>query len=1052
MVRFARTIAWVMLLGFLLPQPAWAWQSKRMTVKPGQAPGGIAVEGQPAQPTPNVGEAKPGDPNKPVDPNKPKEGEKKDGPAPVTTRPIKPTTPPNPDELKNLKPDEEGRVRFNLKGQPWADVLEWLGETSKKSLDWQELPPDYLNLVTQQSYSIDEARDLLNRHLLARGFTMLTKGETISVVSVAKINPGMVPRVEPAELDKLPDHDFVKTSFVLDWMLAHEAEEELKPMLSPVGKLTHLAATNRLEAMDSALNLRQIWMLIQEEQAGGKQERLVREFKLIHTKSAEVLDQLYAILGMNKPSALQKRRIGGSSGGGGGMDPNMTGQFQQQMQQIMQQMQQQAQQNQGAAAGGAKLKKAGEVRIIANEKENSILVNAPPDKMAIIAQAVKTLDVPRAPESHLLRNMQRMQVYRLSGIDPETLVNLLEEVGNLDPTTKLQMDSKNKSIIAYASLADHMTIKLLVDRMDGTSRKFQVMRLRKLEADYVAGSIEFMMGGAKKEETNNRNPYYGYDFGYGGGRSSSSPESSSDKFRVDADVENNRLLLWANEIELREIENLLIKLGELPPPGGNRETQRVIEAIDPDDAEELLERIRKMVPGVIIEDLGPKRSQQPENNDAEPAPKKPPKAKSPEATTTKNPLEPRAKDAKVKKVEHPLKAEHPLKGLVPETLSVGEVRPVSMRVVEQLAYVAESLHNSDSEDLPADQTSQPQSGDETSNDQEPTAKDKPEKTNRQRAADSSQQTLPTIRIRRLPDGRLVLESQNTDALDQLEDLIRESAPPKRDFKLFKLKYPSTWAYSVKLALEEFFEDKDKKKNSSTYDPYYGRMIQSNNQDTSRRLSKRRPLKFISDSDTGTIIVQGATPEQLVVIEDLINIYDQAPPSDGKSVRKTQTFTIKYGKAGVIAESIKDVYRDLLSTNDKALQNQQPGKDGQKPPERNYTFIYGGGDDKKNTPETPVKFKGLISIGVDDVSNTIIVSAPESLLENITELIERLDNAARATNSVQVVKLNSAINSADLQKRLNKIFIKPKQPQQPKPGQPQQPQQPQQQSDGSDVFE
>lgn len=217
------------------------------------------------------------------------------------------------------------------------------------------------------------------------------------------------------------------------------------------------------------------------------------------------------------------------------------------------------------------------------------------------------------------------------------------------------------------------------------------------------------------------------------------------------------------------------------------------------------------------------------------------------------------------------------------------------------------------------------------------------------------------------------------------------------------------------------------------------MESNSNQDSARRLSKKKPLQFISDSDSGTIIVQGADAAQFKVIEELINIYDKPLATDGNQVRKTQVFTLKYSKATVLAEAVKDVYRDLLSTNDKAYQNNQPGKEGQKPPERNYTFVYGNSEsDDKSKQETPIKFKGLVSLGVDDISNTIIVSAPESLLENISELIDQLDRAARPTNSVQVVKFGGKINSTELQKRLSKIFTKP----QPKP--PQQPQQPHQQ--------
>lgn len=1022
--RQVRLVILAVLVIGMSAWPASAWQAKRAVRVEGGAvqvidgaalpPGAQPAPGQP-NPSAKPSEAKPGDPNKPADGAKPGEGDKKkDGPSPVTTRPAQPRTPPNPDELKKLKPDEDGRVKFNLKGQPWPDVLEWLGEVSQKSLDWQELPNDYLNLVTQQSYSINEARDLLNRHLLARGFTMLTKGETISVVNVTKINPGMVPRVEPNELASLPDHDFVKTSLPLAWLLADQAETELKPMLSPNGKLTHLTNTNRLEAMDSVKNLREIWAVIQEEQSGGKQEELVREFKLKHTKAVEVLDQLHTLLGINKPNTRTKRN-GSGGGSGGGMDPNMMMQFQQQMQQMMQQMQQGMQQ---AKPGGGAAPKPGEVRLLANERENSILATAPPDKMAIVAQAVKTLDVISSRES-LLQNVQRMQVYRLSGLDPQTLVELLEEVGNLDPTTKLQIDSKNKSIVAHASLADHLTIKMLVEKLDGTGRKFQVIPLRRLEADYVAGTIEFMMAGGEKEKNQTRsNPFY-FDFGYNPYGMRNSPQTdNNDKFRVDADVENNRLLLWANEIELREIENLLMKLGEIAPPGGNRNTQRYLENLDPEDADQLLERIRRIWPSIspnelIIDDAGSARRLSP----SQPNPTESPETSAPNGESA---------------TEKPAKKTKTPKGTIPpkEAPAARAVTPPKAR--EVLLAIADGdeqesnqpIANGDDQPAPPSKRFEP----------------------RKRSEPVESRPHAPIRIRRTPDGQLVLESQDTEALDRLEDLMHEAAPPKRDYKVFYLKYPSTWAYSVELSLKEFFEV-EKKKNGSEYNPYFGFRMDTGDKTAARRLSKRKSLKIISDSDSGTILVQGATPEQLKTIDDLIKIYDQPPSTDGKQVRKTQVFTLKFSKAAVIGETIKDVYRDLLSTNDKAYQNQQQNKEGQKTaaPDRSYTFIYGdvGGDDKAKQQETPVKFKGLVSLGVDEISNTIIVSAPDSLLQNISDLIDQLDRAAKPTNSVQVVKLDSKVNSADLQKRLAKIFTKPQPKQQPQQ-RPQQPQQPQHQ--------
>src|SRR6185295_14417183 len=82
--------------------------------------------------------------------------------------------------------------------------------------------------------------------------------------------------------------------------------------------------------------------------------------------------------------------------------------------------------------------------------------------------------------------------------------------------------------------------------------------------------------------------------------------------------------------------------------------------------------------------------------------------------------------------------------------------------------------------------------------------------------------------------------------------------------------------------------------------------------------------------------------------------------------------------------------------------------------------------------------GLLSIGVDELSNSLVVSAAEGLLENVMETIEALDLAARPTVSrMQVVKIDRNINAGELQKRLKNLVTKPPQPQQQRqPGQQQ----------------
>ncbi len=251
--------------------------------------------------------------------------------------------------------------------------------------------------------------------------------------------------------------------------------------------------------------------------------------------------------------------------------------------------------------------------------------------------------------------------------------------------------------------------------------------------------------------------------------------------------------------------------------------------------------------------------------------------------------------------------------------------------------------------------------------------------------------MPIV-INRGPNGELVVSSPDTEALDLFEEMINEMGPPRKDYEVFYLKHG--FAFWVAARLEDYFEIEDSsKKNNNRYPFYFYDDFgsQSNKSDT-RRLSRRRPLKFITDTDTNTILVTGADPNQLRIIEQLIKIYDQPEPMDSRAARMTKTFQLKYSKAKVVGDTVKDVYRDLLSSNDKALQQQQGGDQKNKRPESQNTYItnFGGGEDEGKPTE--VRFKGKLSIGTDELSNTLVVSTEgENLMNNVERLIESLDN-------------------------------------------------------------
>ena len=1086
-----------------------------------QSPVAVAADSIKAegQPTPADASKTPGAAGK----DNPAPGTPSSGTPPATADPAKPadaeSTVKRPPAEKyvpqkidtEIRKNPDGKVVFNIIAQPWESVLQWISDASALSLDWQELPGDSLNLTTTHEYTLEQARDLINRHLLMRGFTMIVNGEIMSIVRIKDLNSAMVTRVSPADLETLPDHTICKVSFNLDWLIADEAVEELKPMLSSAGQIHKLSKTNRLEILDTAISLRHIWELLKDEQSDSGDDQLVRAFRLEHRRAEDVIQILRDLLKLQPPP-------GERPAGSAGLDPNSVMQMMQQMQQAMQ--------NKPAApgAGGAQTPK--ETRLVLNQRENMILAQAAPDQMAIIERALKEIDVPRGGESGLLQNINRMKIYRLESVDPQTLVDLLQQLGDLDPGTTLKVDKEKKSIMAWASLADHLTITTLVDKLDQSSRKFEVITLKRLDAEYVAGTIRMLLDAeVKEEDTNTRPRYFGY---YDQGQNQQKQKERS--FRIEADIENNRLLVNANSLEMDEIRQLLIKLGELPDPNATDDGIRVFEINPDEDLHELQQRLQHYWrrKNRLEFDL-PKESLpvdgNPDSSTEESATKTPAavdeteQKKTPPDDVTQNAAESSrisiwkngrrqtasvssaaadsvagsAFDELLREVKllcdldknpsrRSTEKELPAVAEVAQTFDPSasgskllassatgrfssDARPsmnspvsvsgsgtavltsrdidestpsepvIDRKLIDRLRRQLQDLPTEKDESavvMPEDATSAAQPADEQP------ARD--HQSGEPQDFDQSDAQGSAIKFSVTPDGRLIASSRDIAALAELESLMGQVAAPRRSYKVFRLKYATpSW---VTLNLKDFFKSEEQTKGGLEYDPWWG-IVPSQKKTTGKHsLSKRRQPQFISDNFTSTILVRDADAKQLQTIEDLIAIYDIPEPSDSRSMRVTTIFRLKNAKAGNVAAAVKDVFRDLLSSNDKALEKDEKGQ--RQSSSGLVTFLprgpsKDGGDDGE---ENPIRFKGLLSIGIDDSSNTLIVSSSGTLMETISEMIESLDDAADSSSIVQVLHVDGTVDLGLIQERLKdlmKVTPAADQPgQQPKnPGQPQQ---------------
>ncbi len=273
----------------------------------------------------------------------------------------------------------------------------------------------------------------------------------------------------------------------------------------------------------------------------------------------------------------------------------------------------------------------------------------------------------------------------------------------------------------------------------------------------------------------------------------------------------------------------------------------------------------------------------------------------------------------------------------------------------------------------------------------------------------------------------MLSSPDTAALDRLEQLIEQLAPPQHRFKVYALKFIR--AIDMYYDLKDYFKDDlEAKENNNDFDYWYWPPRRNSSEDNSGpSLSKRRKLMITWDPPSNSILVANASASQLSEIEQLIKQFDKPARTDSVELRQTASIKIMYSKPSIIAAAVKEVYRDLLSAKDKEFDRPDRKGDQRSGSVERVTEIFyhgtGGGDDDSRSAPVKVGFDGALSLGADDVSGVLIVSAQKGIFDAVVQMVRELDAEAAPKTTVQVHHVNGNVSAEALQKALEKAVGK-----------------------------
>ena len=284
---------------------------------------------------------------------------------------------------------------------------------------------------------------------------------------------------------------------------------------------------------------------------------------------------------------------------------------------------------------------------------------------------------------------------------------------------------------------------------------------------------------------------------------------------------------------------------------------------------------------------------------------------------------------------------------------------------------------------------------------------------------------PPIIVAVTPEG-LVIASQDPEALNQFEDLVRrmvsnQTAAAQQttpELVVYYLKHSK--AEVVASTLDQILGGGTLTTSGSTSGSLISEIARaafgevggglvgsllgadtggsSSSSTTSSRTTTR--VQITPDSRLNALIVQ-AYPQDLQLIEEILRVLDQPDsPQDVAVQPKTVIIPVKNTQAEEIAQILRTVYQDRLVT---------AGGANRPPSPQEIIQLLRGGRGGPGGRSQPQQEQEKMSIGVDTRTNSLIVSAPERLLNEVRQLVEQLDQKAitDSEETTEVVTLHKA---------------------------------------------
>jgi type II secretory pathway component GspD/PulD (secretin) len=940
-------------------------------------------------------------------------------------------------------------VTFNFKYAPWDLVLKKFAELSNSTLDIDEVPPGTFTYHDAGKHTVTEALDVINGYLLKKGFVLVRRDNFLVVHNLERpIPPNLIPKVPLSELPKRGRNELMSVVMPLGNIDAKSAAEEIKDLLGPYpqGKVLPMVATNQLFVTDIGSNLQQIHELLDGLGAVVQKGTTFKAFKLAHisaTEAERVLREMFALPARGAltrtttPAADQTSQrsndrqnrwgngfpFGGGGfpwggGTGGGYPDFQSGRGNR------------GNRDRGDSNGDGTDRQAqpatpapsARMSIAIDPRQNNLMVTCSVEDMRLVEETIKTIDVPDpeggrgAPVRSV--NEPTLRVYPLENADPAVVVDVLYATV---PGIIIREDTKTRRVNVWGTPAEQEQVTEIVKQLDdGAGESVTVIPLRLMEAVPAAASLKSLFSVTRQD-----------------------PPS------IEADAAGRRLMIRGSPDQVAQIKSLLQQMGEDGNVKVASETHNSgpIRRVDtrgrsPAEVLGLVERllppsensfIRIVPPSSIgvpafrrsqFDDFRNDNSSEMRRRGSRTAPGVPserPASASPEAGDGG----PRRTGAKRASVATGTLPHGVYRDAAARAVREVPVEGVAFREADESAEIddlSRQLENAlrEQDQIAGEDNSSAEASEPKSDVAEPARPSRQlERPARDRAAKPSSE--PAELRMTVYDGKILMASTDNEALDRMERLIQAlsaATAPRTKWTVYYLRVAE--AAETATMLGHLFPEGSVTRATQTTGPLFGGLASLRTADAGLGSPSRGgALRIIPETRANALFISGPEDEVNQVMEAL-NVLDSAELPESLKDRVPRMIPVQYADVNDVAEIVKDVYKEHMDGGQQANNRQNQPQMGFNP-----MAMFMGGQQQQQQQGGRNARTVQLSIGVDARTNTLVVSASDSLFRQIEALVSSLDESAgQARRTVRVISMHNA-NSQIVQQTLSSLMGKVK---------------------------